>query len=106
MTKLEKLANEALKIAAKKTLPVEEHGRKDLTDIRKLTCKTCPSKMYDEESDKCKMCGCFIEIKSTLKRNRNPKAMMRVERTHCPMGHWGDKVVANIYRKMDGKELL
>lgn len=46
-----------------------------------------------------------MDIKTKLEVYRNAKKL-RNEITHCPLGKWGDKQIANIYRKIDGKELL
>ena len=69
------------------------------------------------KGDKCAVCGCYVELKAPMDKNKNPKAFMRIEKTHCPLGKWPyideegnrhetDKEVANYYRNIDGKELL
>jgi hypothetical protein len=72
-------------------------------------CKSCPRFSGFEnkkkgDNDKCLECGCYMEIKTGLKYNRNPKKGFRIEVTHCPLGKWGDLAVANSYRERDGLE--
>lgn len=92
------------KALAAKLLTVEKHNNKELTESRLATCGGCPN--FDPEKKKCKVCGCFMEVKSELLKHRNPKALGRIELTHCPDGKWADKETANFYRKLDNKELL
>lgn len=77
--------------------PVETQRRKDI-------CHSC--EYYDAVNDQCTVCKCFIDLKAPMKYNHNPTRFGRVEQTHCPMGYWGDKDIANAYRKIDGKPLL
>lgn len=74
-----------------------------IAEARMKTCEGC--NRFDKENLTCGVCGCFMDIKTKLEVYRNAKKL-RNEITHCPMGKWGDKQIANIYRKMDGKELL
>jgi len=85
---------------------------KDLADeatvkFRKPICEGCPRNNKEENRPfgVCLDCGCFLDLKVTSKINYNPKRL-RNEITHCPNGFWNDKETANIYREMDGKELL
>ena len=91
---------------AKVLLAVKEHKSESITKTRLAICAVCPN--YDEEKKKCRVCGCFMEVKATLEQNRNPSAKGRIEITHCPEGRWGeqDKKIANFYREKDGKELI
>jgi len=66
-------------------------------------CKTCEH--YDPENMTCGVCGCFMDIKTTLETNHNP-LKLRTEKTHCPLGNWGDKEIANFYRALDKLPLL
>ena len=96
--------NNVLKAGARAALSVGEHSNEALSLSRMNTCKKCPN--FKSETQQCNVCGCFMDIKVTMLRNRNPYAAGRVEVTHCPEGRWNDKHIANHYREMDGKELL
>jgi hypothetical protein len=48
------------------------------------------------------MCTCFIDAKAGIKVNLNPNKLMRKEITHCHLGKWDDKDLANYYREIDG----
>lgn len=95
---------EVVKAGAKAALAVEEHGDQALTDARMETCRGCPR--FEAESQQCGVCGCYMDIKTKLLRNRNPHAMGRIEVTHCPEGRWGDLKIANHYRAIDGLGLI
>ena len=95
---------EIQKALATELLAVEKHNSEELTQTRLAICGGCPN--FDSEKKKCKACGCFMEVKATLLKHRNPKAFGRIELTHCPEGKWSDKETANAYRKLDKKELL
>lgn len=77
-----------------------------LTRQRIETCKTCPS--FNKAKEKCRICGCYVEIKAEMLTNFNPKKGMRAEKTHCPLALWPDteKAVVNFYRRLDGEPLL
>lgn len=81
-------------------LKVEPLDNEELEQFRMETCKSCEH--YNKDNDKCGVCGCFMEIKTGLKYNRNPKKLGRIEITHCPEGKWNDVRTANAYRKIDG----
>ncbi len=97
------MVSKILEKTAKLLFTVEEIDNPILEKHRMDTCKTCT--YYDAENDKCTVCGCFMSIKTRLLTNRNPKRV-RIEHTHCPMGLWEDKELANYYRQQDGLELL
>lgn len=95
-----------------KALVVEKTTDQIATE-RELICRGC--KKYD--GDKCGVCGCFVELKAPMDKNKNPKAFFRVEKTHCPLGKWpyldedgnrheSDIEIANYYRTIDGKQLI
>jgi len=94
----------AAKAGAKAVLSVEEHGDPVIEEFRMQTCIECPN--YLSDSKQCAICGCFMDVKTTLLRNRNPHAGGRIEITHCPEGRWGDLEIANHYRELDGKPQL
>lgn len=96
--------NRLIKLGIEMALKVEPLEDKELEDWRMDQCRGCDR--YDAENDKCKECGCFMEIKTGLKYNHNPKKWGRVEVTHCPLGRWNDLEIANSYRKVDGLEPL
>ena len=64
-------------------------------------CLTC--KHRNEKKNKCKVCGCYLDLKTKAAENWNPKKL-RIEITHCPLGKWNDLDVANEYRKLDGEQ--
>jgi tRNA(Ile2) C34 agmatinyltransferase TiaS len=53
---------------------------KSLKARRTDICKTCPHSHYLLGRFRCKKCGCFIEIKS------------RVKKAKCPIGLWESDV--------------
>lgn len=93
-----------LKKSASIVLSAGEHNDEALTLSRMNTCKRCEN--FNSETMQCGICGCYMDVKTTLLRNRNPYAAGRVEITHCPQGRWGDLDIANYYRGIDGKELI
>lgn len=95
------IAQRILRLAAS-TLPIE-YVDEGVQKRRFAVCLGC--KMFDPENVKCKQCGCFLEVKTECKTNFNPKRL-RTEITHCPLGKWNDKKIANQYRALDGFEPL
>lgn len=85
-------------------LVVEDHGDEELADFRLAKCYGCSE--FKNETIQCGVCGCYMDIKTKSATYREIKAGGQVRLTHCPLGRWGDKVIANIYRAIDGKELL
>ena len=98
------ITNKILSTVADKVLTVEKMKNPLFVQARMNTCRGCPK--FDKENISCTVCGCFMNIKTTLKYNINPKKLGRREKTHCPLGKWDDLDEANKYRKLDGKELL
>lgn len=82
-----------------KALPIEKVDA-TTASIRLAVCRACDK--YETGRDKCRVCGCFIEIKTTAKTHWNPETM-RTEITHCPLGRWGDAEIANYYKLFDKK---
>lgn len=66
---------------------------------RMNTCFKCENRNI--ENEKCNVCGCFLDLKTTTEINWNPKKN-RQEVTHCPEGKWNDLETANKYREIDG----
>lgn len=54
--------------------PRQPRSDKDLIEYRLDICKQCP--WLDKRLVKCKKCGCFMKLKSTLRQAK------------CPIGHW------------------
>jgi hypothetical protein len=52
--------------------PKEPRSEKELAEYRLEICKTCPF----FTGSRCKKCGCFMALKTTLKKAK------------CPIGHW------------------
>lgn len=103
------IINQALKFGARTFLTVEKLNNSEIEAFRMNTCRAC--EQFDSEDLTCGVCGCFMDVKTTLKTNKTfvrsgVKVGMRIEETHCPLGKWNDKETANYYRELDGKELL
>jgi len=96
------LFQKALHLAAKKII-VKEQVTPEVASERYNVCMTCDKR--DESLEKCRVCGCFLDLKTSSAVNWN--AMKgRNEITHCPLGKWGDVDTANMYRQMDGAATL
>lgn len=54
--------------------PRQERSDRDLIEYRLNICNTCP--FFNKRLAKCKKCGCFMRLKSTLKQ------------ASCPVGNW------------------
>ena len=91
-----------LKKVAEFLLSEEKMSNPLIARARAETCQHCPK--IDKQQQKCTVCGCYIETKSKLMTSKNPLKLGRIEITHCPLGFWGDKVIANLYREIDGNK--
>lgn len=74
-----------------------------IIEMRFEACSTCIFR--DSEINKCRVCGCYLSVKTPLKTNFNPKHL-EFEVTHCPMGKWQDFDTANYYRSQRKQILL
>ena len=92
------IVDEIAKLAASLIL-VEEEVSPELAALRLEVCQNCDR--LDRVSMRCKVCKCYVEVKTTSRVNNNPKRL-RQEITHCPLGLWNDLEVCNEYRKIDG----
>jgi hypothetical protein len=72
-------------------------------DFRGRVCTACGR--LDRETLRCKECGCYLKAKVWAKVNRSPARPLG-EVTHCPLGKWRDRDIANHYRAIDGKPPL
>ena len=54
--------------------PRQPRSDKELIESRLAICNTCP--FFDKKRAKCTKCGCYMKLKTTLRK------------AHCPMGHW------------------
>lgn len=99
---IQEIKNKALHLIAEKLIVKETVGNGEAAQ-RMRVCLNCEKR--DSGENKCLECGCFLDLKTGAKTNWNAKRM-RNEITHCPLGKWNDKETANVYREMDGKELL
>lgn len=94
---------EKAKLLAAQTVFVLEQVAQETADARWKTCWQCDR--MDREARKCRECGCLLQAKIWAKTSRSPARMMG-EITHCPLGRWDDKDIANHYRREDGREPL
>lgn len=94
---------EQIKHYAVSKIIVKEHVTADEASARMAVCLTCEHR--DPEENKCTVCTCFLDLKTGSLVNWRP-SKSRNEITHCPMGKWNDKEIANEYRRMDGLETL
>lgn len=82
---------------------VREKVDEQTADWRFEICLGC--EFRDPEENKCRECGCYLDLKVGCRVNWLPKKN-RNEVTHCPLGKWNDLEIANEYRRLDGLELL
>lgn len=94
--------NRAMEIAAGSIL-VKARVADEVKQQRQSVCNSCEKR--DVESNRCKVCKCFLEVKTGSLENRNV-FKLRDEVTHCPLGKWDDKEIANFYRKLEGEPEL
>lgn len=73
---------------------VGEEEKKRRLDI----CESCT--FFDSESRRCKVCKCFMDVKTGSETNFNPMKN-RNEVTHCPKGFWDDGDLVNFYLEQD-----
>lgn len=83
---------------------------KDLNDPllsaqRLKTCKKNAGICYRPKEDVCTECVCLMKIKVTYEMHRDPLTG-QTQITHCPLGKWKDKDIANHYRELNNKPLL
>ncbi|HNC36748.1 MAG TPA: hypothetical protein PLD32_09285 [Saprospiraceae bacterium] len=100
------LKNKVLSKVAGLVLEVEPLTDDVLRQDRLRKCEGNAGLCFDAENRRCKICTCYVEAKASIKVNRNPLKGMRHEVTHCPLGKWDDKGLANHYRELDGLPLL
>lgn len=96
------IIDNALHLLAAKVI-VRSNVTSDEAERRWTVCEKCEHR--DEAKNKCKVCGCFLDLKTGSETNWNPKKG-RQEVTHCPKGFWDDVETANFYREIDGLEPL
>jgi len=97
------LKNKVLSKVAGLVLEVEKLNDKELEQERISICESCP---LMDSNRRCKICTCFIDVKAAIKVNKNPDKFFRHEITHCPLGKWNDKDIANHYRVLNQENLL
>lgn len=96
------IADEIKHYLASKVI-VKEWVDGETADARFDVCLKCEHR--DAEENKCKVCTCFLDLKTKSRVNWRP-SKNRNEITHCPLGQWNDKEIANEYRALDGLKLL
>ena len=82
---------------------VKEYVDAETAQQRFSVCLKCDDR--DPVENKCKVCTCFLDLKTGSRVNWRP-SKNRNEITHCPMGMWNDKEIANEYRRLDGLQPL
>lgn len=86
-------------------LIVEKTDNPVIINYRKGECMNCEKRALEE----CSVCGCEIETKVRSLTNRTMKNGLPIgpiQKSHCPLGRWGDLETANYYRSLRGEELL
>lgn len=96
MGRIKALFNEVMKSGAEALLVVENVSEAE-KKVRLAVCAACPE--FDAEERRCTRCGCFMDVKAGSLTNRNPERALRIEITHCPLGKWGDKEIADYYTR-------
>ncbi len=86
------------KLAASKVL-VYSQTDQETADMRWKTCWYCDQ--MNHENKRCMACGCYIEVKIWSKTSGSIQRPLG-EITHCPLGKWNDREIANHYRAEDG----
>jgi hypothetical protein len=94
---------EQIKHYAASKIIVKEHVTAEQASERMSVCLNCEHR--DPEENKCNVCTCFLDLKTGSRVNWRP-SKNRNEITHCPIGKWNDKEIANEYRRMDGLQPL
>lgn len=89
-------------LLAEKTLVIS-YVEPEVKEFRQGVCNTC--ERHDPIQNRCKICKCFLAVKTGTKENRDP-IRLRYEITHCPRGKWNDLELTNRYRELDGLPLL
>lgn len=100
------IKNKLLSKVAGFVLGIEKLNDPELKEFRIKTCESNAGKCFDEVNRRCKMCICFNPCLSIDKTNYNPNKLMRIEITHCDLGKWDDKDLANYYRELDGENKI
>ncbi len=83
----------------------EKLDDQELSEWREIQCGVCDFK----KMGMCLQCGCLIKVKVKSYTNKtllNGLPIGPIEKTHCPLGLWGDKETANYYRELNGKVLI
>jgi hypothetical protein len=114
-----KLFHESVKTGAKILLTHESLNDEVEQARRYHVCNMNDGICFNKETDKCNHCGCYMSIKTGMKKHIDPKALGRITITHCPLAKWGNDAflkkhtqtneeieIANYYRKLDNKELI
>jgi hypothetical protein len=94
---------EQIKHYLAKEIIVKEYVDAETKQQRFDVCLECEHR--DPEENKCRACACFLDLKTGSRVNWRP-SKNRNEITHCPLGKWDDKEIANEYRRLDGLQPL
>mgnify|MGYP005991554949 CR=1 FL=1 len=101
---MNKHLEKAVKSVARYFLAVEKLNDPELEEMRMNTCMGCDK--FRQDNKTCNECGCWMDVKTGLKTNRDPDLAGEIVETHCPLGRWGDVELANQYREEKGLPLL
>ena len=71
---------------------LDRNADAETIEFRKAQCNLCPFRL----DDKCSICKCFIDIKTTTKVNRKLDGCKEI--THCPKGRWKDENLVTLYK--------
>lgn len=77
-------------------LVIEETTDFALINFRREQCVACPN--MDKKNKMCKICTCFLSEKTKSITNRTLTGEVQV--THCPIGNWNDKEIADHYNNL------
>lgn len=50
--------------------PNQPRSQEELIEYRMSICKTCP--MFNQRTQQCRKCGCFMKLKTTLQQAKCP----------------------------------
>jgi hypothetical protein len=88
--------NSVIKDIIGRIMITERVSDQKIVEKRLRICHNCPGGYLKGPS--CIVCDCFVELKAESLTNRTGLGTYEV--THCPMGYWGDKEIADYYKSI------